>query len=63
VTAPAPLLLALLPGLHLVLALGLAVVASVTLHRVVSWRGLLVSSALLLASLCLYQPATRRQAF
>jgi hypothetical protein len=44
--------------LAMALALGLAVVASVTLHRVVSWRGLLVSSALLLASLCLYQPAT-----
>jgi len=45
-------------SLAMALALGLAVVASVTLHRVVSWRGLLVSSALLLASLCLYQPAT-----
>jgi hypothetical protein len=44
--------------LAMALALGLAVLASVTLHRVVSWRGLLVSSALLLASLCLYQPAT-----
>ena len=44
--------------LAMALALGLAVVASVTLHRVVSWRGLLVGSALLLASLCLYQPAT-----
>jgi hypothetical protein len=44
--------------LAMALALGLAVVASVTLHRVVSWRGLLVTSALLLASLCLYQPAT-----
>ena len=44
--------------LAMALALGLAVVASVTLHRVVSWKGLLVSSALLLASLCLYQPAT-----
>jgi hypothetical protein len=44
--------------LPMALALGLAVVASLTLHREVSWRGLLVSSALLLASLCLYQPAT-----
>ena len=44
--------------LAMALALGLAVLASVTLHRVVSWRGLLFSSALLLASLCLYQPAT-----
>jgi hypothetical protein len=44
--------------LAMALALGLAVVASVTLHRVVSWKGLLVSSGLLLASLCLYQPAT-----
>jgi hypothetical protein len=44
--------------LAMALALGLAVVASVMLHRVVSWKGLLVSSVLLLASLCLYQPAT-----
>jgi hypothetical protein len=44
--------------LAMALALGLAVVASVTLHRVVSWKGLLVGSVLLLASLCLYQPAT-----
>ncbi|MGB5241723.1 MAG: glucosyltransferase domain-containing protein [Prochlorococcaceae cyanobacterium] len=40
------------------LALGLAVVAAVVLHRVTTRQGLLVSSALLLASLCLYQPAT-----
>jgi hypothetical protein len=44
--------------LAMALALGLAVVASVTLHRLVSWRGLLLSTALLLATLCLYQPAT-----
>ncbi len=44
--------------LAMALALGLAVLASVALHRLVSSRGLLVSSALLLASLCLYQPAT-----
>lgn len=40
------------------IALGLAVVAAVVLHRVVTRQGLLVSAALLLASLCLYQPAT-----
>ncbi|NQV10017.1 MAG: glucosyltransferase domain-containing protein [Cyanobacteria bacterium] len=44
--------------LAMALAVGLAVVAAVVLHRVVSGPGLLVSSALLLASLCLYQPAT-----
>ncbi len=44
--------------LAMALALGLAVVAAVVLHRVVTRQGLLVSSALLLASLCLYQPAT-----
>ncbi len=44
--------------LAMALALGLAVVAAVVLHRAVSRLGLLLSSAFLLASLCLYQPAT-----
>ncbi len=44
--------------LAMALALGLAVVAAVVLHRVVTRQGLLLASAFLLASLCLYQPAT-----
>ncbi|MDM7936629.1 MAG: glucosyltransferase domain-containing protein [Cyanobium sp. CZS 48M] len=44
--------------LAMALALALAVVAAVVVHRAPSRLGLLLSSALLLASLCLYQPGT-----